>query len=73
MAQMAILGQKWSFLTIFRGFHGVTLAETLGTQRSTHLPHNIQNSALNDEKWENGGPKAFAIPYVNVPFSYNIL
>ena len=50
MPQMAILGQKWSFLTIFRGFHGVTLAETLGTQRSTHLPHNIQNSALNDEK-----------------------
>ena len=50
MAQMAILGKKWLFLNIFRGFHGVTLAETLRHQRSTHLSHNVRNSALYDKK-----------------------
>ena len=50
MPQTAILGQKWLFSTIFRGLHGVKLAKTVGTQRSTHLPHNIRNSALYDKK-----------------------
>ena len=70
MPKMAILGQKWSFLAILRGLHGVTWPETIVCQRSTPFSHNIQNSVIYNEKWKNGGQKGFAMPYVNVPLFY---
>ena len=66
--KMAILGQKMVVFGHLRGLHGVKWRETLVCQRSTHFSHNIQNSAIYNEKWKNCGPKGFAMPYVNVPF-----
>ena len=68
--KMAILGQKMVVFGHLRGLHGVKWRETLVCQRSTHFSHNIQNSAIYNEKWKNGGPKGFAMPYVNVPFLF---
>ena len=67
MSKMAILGQKWLFLAIFRGLCGVTCPETLACERSTHYSHTIKKSALYIENSKNGGQKGFAIPCVDVP------
>ena len=59
--KIAIFGPKWVFLAILRGFCGVECPE-----RSTYFSHNIQNSALKDEKLKNGGQKGFLILFVFV-------